>query len=63
MSGSKQSKLSNTAGVGSGYILGFVGALVYYLPIADSFWTSVLAVVRASVWPAFLVHDMLQFIH
>ncbi|MBD3327997.1 hypothetical protein GF340_01705 [Candidatus Peregrinibacteria bacterium] len=44
------------------YGLGFIGALVYYIGTASSFWIGVLGFLKAIVWPAFLVHGIMQFI-
>ncbi len=44
------------------YGLGFLGALVYYLTTATSLLAGVLGVVRAILWPAFLVYGVLKFI-
>jgi hypothetical protein len=44
------------------YFLGFIGALVYYLQQADGFWPVVLGILKAIVWPAFLVYDVLKFV-
>jgi len=49
-------------GGGGIYGLGFIGALVYYISIASGFWTGVLGVLKALVWPAFLVFEVLKFI-
>ena len=40
---------------GAVYGLGFIGALVYYIAHATGFWVGVLGVLKAIVWPAFLV--------
>ena len=49
-------------GVGGGvfYGLGFIGALVYYIQSATSFWDGVYGVFQAVVWPAFLVYGALS---
>jgi hypothetical protein len=44
------------------YGLGIIGALFYYLEVSYGFWPSVLAVLKALVWPAFVVYDLLRFI-
>ena len=44
------------------YGLGFIGALVYYISTATGFWMGVLGVLKAIVWPAFLVFEMLKFL-
>jgi len=41
------------------YGLGLIGALVYYIGHADSFWIGVLGVLKAIVWPAFVVYELL----
>ena len=43
------------------YFLGFIGALVYYVTTATSFWGAVLGFLKAIVWPGFLVYEALQF--
>lgn len=44
------------------YGLGFVGAVIYYISIATGFWSGVLGVLKAIVWPVFLVHGILKFL-
>ena len=45
---------------GSGiYGFGFIGALVYNLANATGFWSGVLGILKAIVWPALLVHKLL----
>lgn len=44
------------------YGLGFIGAFVYYLATATSFWVGVLGVLKALVWPAFLVFELLKYL-
>ena len=41
------------------YGLGFLGALVYFLQTSTGFWASVLAILKAIVWPAFAVYHLL----
>lgn len=45
---------------GAVYGLGFIGAAVYYVTTAGSFWLGVLGVLKALVWPAFLVYGLLK---
>jgi hypothetical protein len=42
------------------YGLGFIGAAIYYISTASSFWMGVLGVLKAIVWPAFLVYSLLK---
>ncbi len=42
------------------YGLGFIGAAVYYISQATTFWIGVLGFLKAIVWPAFLVYEALK---
>ncbi len=42
------------------YGLGFIGALIYFISTAATFWAGVLGVLKAIVWPAFLVFGALK---
>mgnify|MGYP000855186806 CR=1 FL=1 len=44
------------------YGLGFIGALVYYIATATTFWMGLLGVLKAIVWPAFLVFELLKYL-
>ncbi|NAS13669.1 hypothetical protein [Poritiphilus flavus] len=60
MEGSKKYKGSN--GSSMLYFFGFIGAAVYYIQIADGFWNGFLGFLKALVWPAFLVYDLLTYL-
>lgn len=47
---------------GAIYGLGFIGALIYYIQHAVSFWQGVLGFLKALVWPAFLTYKLLEFL-
>jgi len=47
------------AGGGAVYGLGLIGALVYYIQTATSFWDGVWGVIQALLWPAFLIYNVL----
>ncbi len=49
-------------GGGAVYGLGFLGAVVYYIQAATGFWAGVLGILKAIVWPAFLVYEALKFL-
>jgi len=49
----------NSACGGAVYGMGFVGAVVYYIQHADSFWLGALGILKAIVWPAMLVYKLL----
>lgn len=44
---------------GGAYGLGMIGAAVYYLHISQGLWPSITALLKALVWPAFLVYHLL----
>lgn len=46
---------------GAVYGLGLIGAAVYYLSHAVGFWAGVIGLLKAVVWPAFLVYEALKF--
>ncbi len=47
---------------GAFYGLGFLGAAIYYISTATGFWMGFLGVLKALVWPAFLVFEILKFL-
>ena len=47
---------------GAFYGFGFIGAVIYYISTATGFWMGVLGVLKAMVWPAFLVYELLKFL-
>ncbi len=49
-------------GAGAVYFLGLVGAAVYYISGAVGFWAGVIGFLKALVWPAFLVYELLAFL-
>jgi len=42
------------------YCLGFIGALIYFITTAPSIWAAILGVIKAVLWPAFLVYGALM---
>lgn len=42
------------------YGLGFIGALVYFIQHATSFWSGVLGIGKAIFWPALVVYKVLE---
>jgi len=47
-------------GGGAVYGLGFIGAAIYYIQTSTGFWMGVLGILKAIVWPAFLVFGLLK---
>lgn len=50
-------------GAGFAYFLGFIGAAVYYIQNAATFGGGILGLLKALVWPAFLIYQALHFMH
>ena len=44
------------------YGLGFIGAVIYFISQATTFGMGVLGFLKAIVWPAILVMEMLKFL-
>jgi hypothetical protein len=42
------------------YILGWLGAIVYYFQQADTFSQYILGLLKAIVWPAIMVYQLLK---
>jgi hypothetical protein len=47
---------------GGAYGLGLIGAAVYFIGHAAGFWAGVLGLLKAFVWPAFVVYALMQHI-
>ena len=45
------------------YCLGVIGAAVYYLHVSYGFWPSITALLKALVWPAYLVYHVLVVVY
>ena len=58
----RRNAVRNPGGGNVVYGLGMIGALVYYVGHADSFASGVIGMLKAFVWPAFMVYDLLRFI-
>ena len=44
------------------YGLGFIGAAIYFIGHAATFWLGVLGFLKALVWPVFAVMGLLKFL-
>lgn len=47
---------------GAVYFFGLIGAMIYYIQAADTFWGGVLGVLKGFVWPVFVIYDLLTFL-
>ena len=52
-------KYVNNGSLGFAYFLGMIGAAVYYIQQAATFGAGVIGLLKALVWPAFLVYHLL----
>ena len=57
----KKNNFASSCG-GGVYCLGFIGALVYYISTATGFWNGAWGVIKALLWPGFLVYELLKFL-
>ncbi len=44
------------------YLLTVIGAAVYFVGVANGFWSVVLALLKSLVWPAFVVYRALELL-
>ena len=54
--------VQNNAPASAVYGLGLIGAAIFYISTATSFWMGVFGFLKALVWPAFLVYEALKAI-
>jgi hypothetical protein len=45
------------------YGLGLIGAWIFYIGHATTFWLGVLGFLKGIVWPAMLVYEALKYMH
>ncbi len=45
------------------YGLGVIGALIYFIQSAASFWGGILGIVKAIFWPAVVVYKVLELLN
>lgn len=59
--GKKSVEVINSSGpLGFTLFLGFIGALIYFINLSHGFWEVVLAILKACVWPVYIVYYSLQ---
>ncbi|MBW2963608.1 hypothetical protein KY306_02430 [Candidatus Woesearchaeota archaeon] len=52
----------NSSCGGGFYFLGIIGSAVYFISNSTGFWGVILALLKALVWPAFLIYYLLKFL-
>ncbi|MEM6997737.1 MAG: hypothetical protein AAF413_02380 [Patescibacteria group bacterium] len=55
-----KSKSSSSHGGSGLYFVGFIGALIYWMQYADGFGSVLTGVLKALVWPAYIVYKLLE---
>ncbi|MDQ3064653.1 MAG: hypothetical protein M3Q36_00050 [bacterium] len=55
-------KYKNEAKFGWFAFLTYVGAAWYFLQISFGFWPSVLALIKAGIWPVYLIHRIFELL-
>jgi hypothetical protein len=55
-----KNKRASSGGGSALYGFGLIGALVYYIQHAHGFWGVALGILKALVWPAFFVYNLLK---
>ena len=53
-------EIQGNASASAVYGLGLIGAAIWFISQATSFWMGVLGFLKAIVWPAFLVYEALK---
>lgn len=48
---------------GAIYFFGIIGTAVYFIQQVHGFWPIVLAILKAIVWPAFLLYKAFSMLH
>jgi len=55
-------EINQGAPSGAVYGLGLIGAAIYFISQATTFWLGVLGFLKALAWPAFMVYEALKFL-
>lgn len=55
-------KVNNNSACGGFYGLAFIGAAIYFIQHATSFWGGVLGFLEALVWPAMLIYRLFEYL-
>ncbi len=48
--------------LGSVYGMAFIGAAIYFIQNATSFWNGVFGFIKALFWPAVLMYKLLEYL-
>ncbi len=50
-------------GGGAVYGLGLIGAWIYFIGQATTFWLGVLGFLKGIVWPVYIVYELLKYLN
>lgn len=56
----KNRNVNTNASAGAIYGIGLIGAVIYYVSTASGFWAGLIGVLKAIVWPAFVVFELMK---
>ena len=55
-------EMQNNPSSGAVYGLGLIGAAIFFISQATSFWMGVLGFLKAIVWPVFLIYEAFKYL-
>jgi hypothetical protein len=58
----KKTAMVQKGSAGGFYFLGFIGAAVHFVSSVDGFWITIWALLKAAVWPAFLINKVFELL-
>lgn len=58
----KKTAMMHKGPAGGIYFLTYIGAAVHFVGNVDGFWNIILALLKAAVWPAFLINRVLEIL-
>lgn len=44
------------------FLLTYIGAAWYFIQVSTGFWEIVLALLKAAIWPVFLIHRVFELL-
>lgn len=54
--------VNNNGAFGGVYFLAFIGAAFYFIQNSTSFWDGVVGILKAIVWPAIIIYEVLKLL-
>lgn len=62
MTKGKKEMANAAAPAGGMYFMGFIGSVIYFVGNVDGLWNIIVAILKACVWPAFLIHRVFELL-